>query len=119
VWRDERVRARDSCGETRVRSWRQRTRVHRRRLGSQLCKWQFSIDRRMLAASRDAFELVTPLRYLVGKVTSEGVSCCARWSPQLEMLIQGIDIAAKAVVAAPLPTHRWWAEDQEPGKALW
>lgn len=50
---------------------------------------------------RDAFALVTPLGYTVGKVSREGIEHHPAWDPELETLREGSDLAVA-------PSARGW-----------
>ena len=57
---------------------------------------------------RDAFELLKPLGYSVGKLTPSGVEFYPEWDPDLETFVEGNYIAAAREVAGRLPSIRWW-----------
>jgi hypothetical protein len=56
----------------------------------------------------DAFELLQPLGYRVGKLTPLGVEFYPSWDPDLETFIEGNYVACVPTVAARLPSVRWW-----------
>ncbi len=57
---------------------------------------------------RDAFELLQPLGYLIGKLTSKGVEFYPAWEPAGETFIEGNYVACVADIAVDLPSVRWW-----------
>lgn len=56
----------------------------------------------------DAFELLQPLGYQVGKLTPRGVEFYPGWDLDLETFIEGNYIACVPGVAARLPSVTWW-----------
>jgi len=56
----------------------------------------------------DAFELLQPLGYQVGKLTPRGVEFYPGWDFELETFIEGNYIACVPRVAARLPSVTWW-----------
>lgn len=72
---------------------------------------QFEYNHRWIYARcylRDAFELVEPLGYRVGKLTPAGVEFYPSWDPELETFIEGNYVACRQVVVRQLPAVRWW-----------
>ena len=72
---------------------------------------QFEYNHRWIYARcylRDAFELVEPLGYRVGKLTPAGVEFYPSWDPELETFIEGNYVACRQAEAAQLPAVRWW-----------
>jgi FkbM family methyltransferase len=57
---------------------------------------------------RDAFELLEPHGYRIGKLTPRGVEFYPRWDPDLETFVEGNYIACTARMAARLPAISWW-----------
>lgn len=56
----------------------------------------------------DAFELLVPLGYSVGKVTSKGIETYPRWHPELESFREGNYLAFLPAWTERLPTFDWW-----------
>jgi FkbM family methyltransferase len=56
----------------------------------------------------DAFKLLDPAGYRLGKLTPKGVEFYPHWDADLETFVQGNYIAALPGVAARLPTVGWW-----------
>jgi FkbM family methyltransferase len=56
----------------------------------------------------DAFELLEPTGYRLGKLTPRGVEFYPGWDPDLETYVEGNYVAALPSVAARLPHVRWW-----------
>ncbi len=74
---------------------------------------QFEYNHRWIDARhylRDAFELLTPLGYRIGKVTPFGVEFYGRWHPELETFREGNYVACPVSRAGRFPTVRWWNE---------
>jgi FkbM family methyltransferase len=72
---------------------------------------QFEYNQRWIDARlylRDAFDLLLPLGYHVGKVTPKGVEMYDRWHFELESWRQGNYVAWLSSEACPLPTLKWW-----------
>ena len=57
---------------------------------------------------KDAFALLLPLGYLIGKVTPAGVEFYDRWHFELETFREANFVAVKSVLKAKLPQVRWW-----------
>jgi FkbM family methyltransferase len=82
---------------------------------------QFEYNHRWIYARaflRDAFELLAPTGYLLGKLTPRGVEFYPRWDIELETFVEGNYVAAVPQIAAQLPSVRWWKEPEfegEPG----
>ncbi|MHB1593660.1 MAG: FkbM family methyltransferase [Streptosporangiaceae bacterium] len=57
---------------------------------------------------RDAFELLEPLGYRVGKLTPRGVEFYRGWDAELETFVEGNYVACPASVVARLPSVNWW-----------
>lgn len=72
---------------------------------------QFEYNWRWIAARSflyDAFRLLDPLGYRLGKLTPRGVEFYPQWDPDLESFVQGNYVAAIPKVAARLPSVAWW-----------
>jgi FkbM family methyltransferase len=57
---------------------------------------------------RDAFELLEPLGYRIGKLTPRGVEFYPCWDADLETFVEGNYIACTARTAERLPAVSWW-----------
>jgi FkbM family methyltransferase len=64
-------------------------------------------ERRFL---RDAFELLQPLGYQLGKVTPRGIERYRGWHPELESFREGNYLAFTDAWADRLPRVAWWNE---------
>ncbi|MEM7583027.1 MAG: FkbM family methyltransferase [Acidobacteriota bacterium] len=72
---------------------------------------QFEYNSRWIFARRflrDAFELLQPLGYRLGKVTREGVELYGDWHPELETFREVNFIACLPAWAERFPTIPWW-----------
>jgi FkbM family methyltransferase len=72
---------------------------------------QFEYNHRWIYARsflRDAFELLEPLGYRLGKLTPRGVEFYPCWDVDLETFVEGNYIACAPGVARLLPTVSWW-----------
>jgi FkbM family methyltransferase len=72
---------------------------------------QFEYNHRWVYARfflRDAFEMLEPLGYRLGKLTPQGLEFYPRWDPDLEMFIEGNYVACAPHVAERLPSVAWW-----------
>ena len=72
---------------------------------------QFEYNHRWVYARsflRDAFDLLGPLGYLLGKLTPRGVEFYPCWDPDLETFVEGNYIACTHSVADKLSPVRWW-----------
>ena len=81
---------------------------------------QFEYNHRWIAARcylRDAFELLTPLGYRIGKLTPGGVEFYPGWDPELETFVEGNYVVCRESAARQLPTVQWWktADLRPPG----
>jgi FkbM family methyltransferase len=56
----------------------------------------------------DAFSLLGPAGYRLGKLTPRGIETYPGWDPDLETFVEGNYVAALPEAAAGLPTVRWW-----------
>jgi FkbM family methyltransferase len=78
-----------------------------------ICVAQFEYNWRWVGARSflcDAFELLNPAGYQLGKLTSRGVEFYPRWDADLETFVEGNYVAALPSVAAELPAVAWWKE---------
>jgi FkbM family methyltransferase len=57
---------------------------------------------------RDAFDLLTPLGYRLGKLTPRGVMFCPSWDEELETFIHAQYVACSKDIAERLPRVDWW-----------
>jgi FkbM family methyltransferase len=57
---------------------------------------------------RDAFELLEPLGYRIGKLTPRGVEFYPCWDADLETFVEGNYVACTAWMAERLPAVSWW-----------
>ena len=72
---------------------------------------QFEYNHRWIYARyylRDAFELLEPLGYRIGKLTPVGVEFYPSWDTELETFIEGNYVACRESVAQKLPAISWW-----------
>lgn len=72
---------------------------------------QFEYNRTWISARhylRDAFHLLGPLGYRVGKVTPKGIEFYPSWDSDLETFVQGNYVACTREVAERLPQVSWW-----------
>jgi FkbM family methyltransferase len=72
---------------------------------------QFEYNHRWVYARtflRDAFELMRPLGYYLGKLTPKGVEFYPSWDPELETFMEGNYIACLPQIADRLPSVAWW-----------
>jgi FkbM family methyltransferase len=72
---------------------------------------QFEYNHRWVYAHfflRDAFDLLEPLGYRIGKLTPFGVEFYPRWDADLETFVEGNYVACEHKVAERLPSVTWW-----------
>jgi FkbM family methyltransferase len=72
---------------------------------------QFEYNHRWVSSRhflRDAFELLLPLGFQLGKVTPKGVELYDGWDPELETFREGNYVAIGAKASGWLPTIPWW-----------
>jgi FkbM family methyltransferase len=72
---------------------------------------QFEYNHRWVYARfflRDAFEMLEPLGYHLGKLTQRGVEFYPGWDADLEMFIEGNYVACASHIADRLPSVAWW-----------
>lgn len=60
---------------------------------------------------RDAFELLLPLGYRIGKLTPHGVEFYPGWDPDLETFVEGNYLACDEGLVAALPAVTWWKSE--------
>jgi FkbM family methyltransferase len=81
---------------------------------------QFEYNHRWVYARsflRDAFDLLEPLGYYLGKLTPHAVEFYPGWDPELETFVEGNYVACTPLVAARLPSVAWWKPAQPGGLA--
>jgi len=72
---------------------------------------QFEYNWRWIGARRflkDAFDLLEPLGYRIGKVTPRGIELYAGWHPELETFREGNYVALRSDVVRHVRTVAWW-----------
>jgi len=72
---------------------------------------QFEYNHRWINARcflRDAFDLLQPLGYRIGKLTSAGVEFYPRWDADLETFTEGNYVACLPEISHHLPAVTWW-----------
>ncbi|WP_168801785.1 FkbM family methyltransferase [Glycomyces buryatensis] len=72
---------------------------------------QFEYNHRWIQARqylKDAFELLEPLGYRIGKLTPRGMEPYLGWDPDLETFVEGNYLAATPETANRLPQVAWW-----------
>lgn len=75
---------------------------------------QFEYNDRWIGAGaflRDAFALLEPLGYEIGKLTPRGVEWYPSWDPELETFREANYIASRTSAQLALPRVRWWKAD--------
>jgi FkbM family methyltransferase len=60
---------------------------------------------------RDAFKLLEPLGYRIGKLTPFGIEFYPGWDPELETFVEGNYVACAPLMARKLPSISWWKSD--------
>ena len=79
--------------------------------GQHISVAQFEYNHRWIYARcylRDAFELLQPLGYRLGKLTPAGVEFYLSWDAELETFVEGNYVACRQSVAKRLPAVKWW-----------
>jgi FkbM family methyltransferase len=79
--------------------------------GQRISIAQFEYNHRWVYARcflRDAFELLEPFGYRLGKVTPYGVEFYPGWDADLETFVEGNYVACAPGVAHQLPSVVWW-----------
>jgi FkbM family methyltransferase len=74
---------------------------------------QFEYNHRWVHARhflKDAFALLEPLGYRIGKLTPRGVEWYPAWDPDLETFVEGNYLACTPRLSEHLPAVRWWKE---------
>jgi FkbM family methyltransferase len=82
---------------------------------------QFEYNHRWIYARsflRDAFELLEPLGYRLGKLTPRGVEFYPCWDVDLETFVEGNYVACVPGVARLLPAVSWWKSVDDPLSAI-
>ena len=77
---------------------------------------QFEYNQRWVYARsflRDAFELLVPIGYRVGKLTPRGVEFYPGWDADLETFVEGNYVACTAEMSEALPAVTWWKLGRE------
>lgn len=72
---------------------------------------QFEYNHRWISSRhylRDAFELLQPFGYHVGKITLSGIEFYHNWQPELESYVEGNYLACRDEWVAKLPVVPWW-----------
>jgi FkbM family methyltransferase len=72
---------------------------------------QFEYNHRWIRARhylKDAFDLLEPLGYRIGKLTPRGIESYPGWDPDLETFVEGNYLAATPETAERLPQVAWW-----------
>jgi FkbM family methyltransferase len=72
---------------------------------------QFEYNHRWIPARsylRDAFDLLTPWGYRIGKITPRGIETYPGWDPELESFVEGNYLAFRSDAAAVLRQVPWW-----------
>jgi FkbM family methyltransferase len=74
---------------------------------------QFGYNSRWVVARhflRDAFELLQPLGYTIGKITPAGIEFYPGWDMELESFREAHFIAVKPGLVEAFPRIKWWKE---------
>jgi FkbM family methyltransferase len=74
---------------------------------------QFEYNHRWIDARsflRDAFDLLEPLGYRLGKLTPHGVEFYPGWDADLETFVEGNYVACTGQAAEQLPSVAWWKQ---------
>jgi FkbM family methyltransferase len=72
---------------------------------------QFEYNHRWIRARhylKDAFDLLEPHGYRIGKLTPRGIESYPGWDPDLETFVEGNYLAATPETAERLPQVAWW-----------
>jgi FkbM family methyltransferase len=72
---------------------------------------QFEYNHRWVHARqflKDAFDLLQPLGYRIGKLTPRGMEPYPGWDPELETFVEGNYLACTPQAARRLPQVAWW-----------
>lgn len=84
--------------------------------GQRITTLQFEYNQRWIFARtflRDAFELLVPLGYSIGKLTWRGVEFYPQWDADLESFVEANYVACAPWAAARIPSVRWWKTGQQ------
>lgn len=82
---------------------------------------QFEYNHRWVDARfflRDAFELLGPLGYHLGKLTPFGIEFYPGWDPELETFVEGNYVACIDQLSGRLPAVVWWKSGTK-ARASW
>ena len=74
---------------------------------------QFEYNFRWIGARRylkDAFDLLSPHGYVIGKVTPGAIEWYRDWSPELETFREANFVAVHGDVRGWFPSMAWWNE---------
>jgi FkbM family methyltransferase len=74
---------------------------------------QFEYNHRWVPARhflKDAFDLLEPLGYRIGKLTARGMERYPHWDPELESFVEGNYLACTRSAARRLPQVSWWKQ---------
>jgi len=77
---------------------------------------QFEYNHRWLYSRSflyDAFDLLEPFGYRLGKLTPRGVEFYRGWDADLETFVEGNYVACAAAIAERLPSVAWWKQGNE------
>jgi FkbM family methyltransferase len=83
--------------------------------GQRITVLQFEYNQRWIYSRtflRDAFELLVPFGYSIGKLTWRGVEFYPGWDVDLESFVQANYVACAPRAATRIPSIRWWKTDQ-------
>jgi FkbM family methyltransferase len=79
--------------------------------GNRIWAVQFEYNHRWIDARaylRDAFELLQPIGYCLGKLTPAGIEFYPHWDADLETFVEGNYVACLPELAQRLPAVTWW-----------
>jgi hypothetical protein len=65
----------------------------------------------------DAFDLLRPLGYCLGKLTPLGVEFYPAWDPDLETFVEGNYVACSPEIVGRLPSVTWWKSAPTPRRS--
>lgn len=65
----------------------------------------------------DAFDLLRPFGYCLGKLTPRGVEFYPGWDPDLETFVEGNYVACSPEIAGQLPSVTWWKSAPAPRRS--
>ncbi len=82
--------------------------------GARVAYLQFEYNHRWIGFRRflkDAFDLLLPLGYHIGKITPKGIEPYPRWHPELESFREGNYLSWHgSALELPIGTVRWWLD---------